>query len=83
MNLETIKDFQAFLGELLEDEQEKKLEGVRPITHGLGLESPLQKKAVTEPVVSPKPKADVHTPRRVATPSATPTPVPPPFQSKN
>jgi uncharacterized RDD family membrane protein YckC len=81
MNLETIKDFQAFLGELLEDEQEKKLEGVRPITHGLGLESPLQKKAVTEPAASPKPKADVHTPRRVATPTpiATPTPVPPPI----
>lgn len=74
MNLETINDFQAFLGQLLEDEQEKRLEGVRPITHGLGLESPAQKKVVNEPAQPPKPKTDVHTPRRVATP--TPPPVP-------
>ncbi|NBX77580.1 MAG: hypothetical protein EBQ92_13595 [Proteobacteria bacterium] len=85
MNLETIKDFQAFLGELLEDEQEKKLEGVRPITHGLGLESPLQKKVGAEPVTSPKPKAEVHTPRRVATPPApvAPTPVHPPIPKQD
>ncbi|MFM8268707.1 MAG: RDD family protein [Pseudomonadota bacterium] len=75
MNLDTVKDFQAFLGELLEDEKEKKLEGVRPITHGLGLESPQSATVTPQPVPAPsKPKVDVHTPRRVATP--TPPPVP-------
>lgn len=80
MNLETIKDFQAFLGELLEDEQEKKLEGLRPITHGLGLESPPQTAVMAQPAPTPKPapapahKSDVHTPRRFATPTPPPMP---------
>lgn len=71
MNLETIKDFQAFLGELLEDEKEKKLEGIRPITHGLGLESP---QSETKPSVP----APVSAPKRVASPKPTPTPAPAP-----
>ncbi|NBT58557.1 hypothetical protein EBT16_07210 [bacterium] len=73
MNSDTIKDFQVFLGQLLQEEKEKKLEGVRPITQGLGLESPRSSDRPKQPVAAtPAPKQDVHTPRRVATPVAPP-----------
>jgi uncharacterized RDD family membrane protein YckC len=36
----SIQDFQSFIGSLLESENEKKIDGIRPITQGLGLESP-------------------------------------------
>lgn len=70
MNSETIRDFQAFLGQLLQDEKEKKLEGVRPITTGLGLESPRTVEHQKQtPVSKPAPQPAVHTPKRVASPA--------------
>lgn len=67
----SIQDFQAFIGNLLESESEKKIEGIRPITQGLGLESPKKVESQPPSSVVPKPAPG---PAREASRVATPKP---------
>jgi len=77
-NPTSLKDFQAFLGDFLQGEDEKSLSSVKPITDGLGLESPKRVVAPSMPVTKPIPK--VETPAyRVKTPRPQTISAPPPI----
>lgn len=52
----SLKEFRAFVGELLGDESEDQIEAIGPLTSGLGLESPIRSVPVPE-IIAPKPQA--------------------------
>jgi len=72
----SIQDFQAFIGGLLESETEKKIDGIRPLTQGLGLESPQkQEPAPLAPAAASLTQKPGPIPPREASRVATPHPV--------
>lgn len=72
----SIQDFQAFIGGLLESETEKKIDGIRPLTQGLGLESPKkQEPAPLAPAAAPIAQKPGPIAPREASRVATPHPV--------
>jgi len=72
-----LKDFQAFLGEVLGNEIPEQWEPIRPLTPGLGLESPLRA-APPAPTLPTKPEAPSRRRRLEVPQESLPPPMPKP-----